>query len=101
MGQEYVAFAFTRGSRFPIHQSVGLKFSQTHSCKQSVTALVREYSQSLGPEEQKKQIQIMTKHGFPKLSPAEMARASAASLHTLAPLSDLIDWILALLDEAH
>lgn len=66
---------------------------------QAVSDLQKEYTKALDKEQQMEQIKMFTKHGFPELSSEDMQHASAASLITLAPLKDLIDWVFSLLDQ--
>jgi len=64
----------------------------------SLDALLEEYHDLLSEEEQKKRICLLTKHGFPRLSPDDMYRASTATLSTLFLLKDVLDRVRELLE---
>ena len=58
-----------------------------------------EYLHTLSSEEQQKKIELMTKHGFPRLSPAQMEQASNATLSSLYMVKEIFDRIEELLKE--
>jgi len=58
-----------------------------------------EYIRTLSSEEQHKKIELMTKHGFPKLSPSQMDQASNATLTSLYMVKEIFDRVEELLKE--
>ncbi|KAL6069518.1 VWFA domain-containing protein, variant 2 [Balamuthia mandrillaris] len=58
---------------------------------------IKEHTGALTPEEQRKRVALMTKHGFPALRPSDVHSASVASLGNLHVLQQVLDCVFELL----